>query len=669
MGERTRKTRKPARVEASDREILRALVEAAVVDDGASAGSLNWRTLVFDADALERRLRKLARPATAPGRRRLKAFAREFADRYRLRVSLSGDIPVPMAGGKAHLPRWLVGEALGALGSNLMPTRQRVRRIAAESARELAFFGYGKLGDQVLPHPIALVRGALAGEESLYLDPVLLDEEGPSVGRKWSVFDLLRNDEFFHRQVDGEAELARFQQRLREDPLDGNMVVKLREFFSKRATVGLRDTTRWVLGSRHPWFDWQRARKLIVECFEHWGTENFLCPRTTLYTFDVEISDDRLRAMLAANDRTVELFASNLAGRLHGSVRDKLADALGHLARAALDCHHDHPDFDLEARGRQGGETTARFVGHAMYVLASNFAGKEPRPRRNFNLAAHFEIKGVEKVWLGGLDEEEKASFYLALNGLLKDYTEQDGVGDGTGRKHVYESLPLVVYGFFEPATPRPRKGERVLDSFSLAELREPQHSKHLKAHPDVFEKLTVFFTLVLRHYLDTEHAPDLRPERLVRDFMLLGLWGTNSPNLVINLYESELIGKVRSEIRFLGRTQVKGYRPEEDRKYEAALARLMASQLGPLIEPSMLRSVGAFLMAAEESVMGSRVQEMGTIAFAKHTLELFREAARTGIKGPLVDLATLLEMLVDNSVDLAQRGLDRFSRTQDRKG
>ncbi|MBN2114117.1 MAG: hypothetical protein JW785_08330, partial [Acidimicrobiia bacterium] len=148
-----------------------------------------------------------------------------------------------------------------------------------------------------------------------------------------------------------------------------------------------------------------------------------------------------------------------------------------------------------------------------------------------------------------------------------------------------------------------------------------------------------------------------------VRDFMLLGLWGTNTPNLRVALFENEATGRVRGEVRFAGRAQIKRYRPDEDRAREAALARLMLSQFGPLVEPSLLRALGTFAMAAEESRGGSRVQQIGTVAFLRQSLEVVRETVRTGVRGTLVDLATALEVVVNDSIDFAQRGLDRVER------
>ncbi|MBN2496696.1 MAG: hypothetical protein JXR96_19050 [Deltaproteobacteria bacterium] len=644
----------------SDGDILRALVDSS---RRASAESdAFWVSCHFEPDALAEALSSLAGRSAASAKR-LKAFAHDFAGRYRLSVSSVDDLAVSAFGSQVHLPRPLVGEALGALGSALFPTRRRVRRLACSTARELAYFGYGRLEELVLPHPIGLVRAALAGEDSVYLEPVLLDEAGEELGRRWSVFGLLAQDESFHREIEGEAELARFQERLREDPLDGNMVVRLREFFSKRATIGVRDTGRWLLGSRHPWFGWQRARELIAECFERWGTESFTSRSVILLAPDVEMGDDALEARLEENGAVCDLVTRRLQTELPARVSAKIdAGSLRMLAGAVLDCHHDHPDFDLEARESRG-DTTARFVGHALYVMGNHLLGHEAHPRQNTNFRAHFESKGVTRQWLGGLGEEDLEDFFRVLTCVMSQYAEQGGLLDSGGRVCQYRRLPYLIYTFHASPEASPRPGEEVLDSFPLSELRLPQHAHHLRAYPEIFEKLLVFFVLVLRHYLDTRHVPDLHPPRLVRDFMLLGLWGTNTSKVLVHLYRNAETGKVRSEIRLVGRGHSRAHWTEEERRQEAALTRLAASRFGPLVEPSLLRAVGTFSMAAEESLAGSRVQELGTLAFTRQSLEVFREAARTGIRGTLVDLATALEVLVDNSVDLAQRGLDRIAR------
>jgi len=224
-----------------------------------------------------------------------------------------------------------------------------------------------------------------------------------------------------------------------------------------------------------------------------------------------------------------------------------------------------------------------------------------------------------------------------------------------------------VLYTFFEAPLPRLADGEELLETFRLSELRAPRYALLLREHPELVGKLVVFFTLVLRHFLDTDHVPDLRPTRLVRDFMLLGIWGYDTQNLLVNLYRREGSAAVRSEIRFIGRTQLKHYRPEQDRLQEAALMRKAVSHLGPLLEPSMLRALGNFLMAYAEATQGLRNRPDSRVAVARQALEVVRETVRGGLKAGLVDVATILEVAVDGGVDGAQRALDRVDELLDR--
>ncbi|HOX45594.1 MAG TPA: hypothetical protein PK668_18490 [Myxococcota bacterium] len=652
--------------ELGDRQILRALLEAAVPLEEGPAWDVRFRHLAFDPERLTARLLELAREAGVRTTRRLvQRFAADFAGRVRLRVSRTDPVPVRWMHGEVKVPRWFLAELLGVVGTELLPTRRQARQAAFDAAREVAYFGAGGIGEQILPHPVALVRAALAGEEALRLEPVLLEEESPP--RRWTVYDLLRLDEDFHRQADGEAELGRFQTRLREDPLDGTTVGKLRAFFDKRATVGLRDTARWALGSRHPWFGWKRAREQIAACFERHGDASFLSPRVSLYLPDLELEAQELAAMQADCQRAAELFAARVAEQLPPELATALGqDRLVRLALAALDCHHDNPDFDLEVPELPSGQTTLSFLGHALGVLVRSARGQEQAPRRNTNLRGHLSAMGVTQAVLGDLAEAEQEVVLAAMQGVLHDYTSRTGLQDATGRPQIYRRPPHILYTFYATPEAQPRDGEELLDSFSLAELQEPQHAQHLRQQPEVFERLVVFFTLVLRHYLDTAHAPDLMPERLGRDFVLLGLWGTGTPNVRVHLFRHRKSGKVRSEVVYQGRSQVQALRPHRDRRHEAAFARLLVNQLGPLVEPSMLRAIGAYLMASEQHREGTHFQKVGALAFARQSLEVFREAARTGIQGALVDTATTAEMLVDNAVDYALKGLDRAARLGD---
>ncbi len=655
-----------------ERAILQALLRAGVPASEPGGEDLAWRTLAFDGARLRAELLALEgaeRPGAAEA---LEALASDLAGSVRLRVARADDVPVNAswlnAGAQVSRP-WLA-EALGPLGSDLFPTRWRARRTATQAARELAYFGYGPVAEQALPSPLARIRQALGQAHEASQALTLLQEDGPSGTRRWSVLELLERDPYVHRKLADVQEVERFQQRLREDPLDGATVALLRHFFGRRVTVGLRDTLRWALGSRHPWFHWDRARELILSSFERLGRVSFVTPQFHLFTYDALLPDAELTALLKDNAAAVERFAAELGPALAEALPLGAPDqdTVRQLAEAALDYHHDYPDFDVESAGRQGGQTTVRFLTRAGVSLGRGLAGRTGRTRPNLNFEAHLARCGAASEWFATLDARGRSLLGGALRKLLRGrwLGARDG-GLAGGGAAGYRRVPMLLYTFHADRGPHPAAGERTEDSFPLSELRAPQHARHLGAGSELADQLVVFYTLVLRHYLDTDHVPDLRPERLVRDFMVLGIWGYDTTNLAVNLYAPETGGvegaALRAELSYLGRSHhVKRFRAEEDRGREGVLARKALARLGPLLEPSMLRSLGNVLMLVEEQERGRRPEARSPRhVVARHALEIFRETARQTLRGTLVYVATGLEMAVDEAVDSAQKVIDRF--------
>ena len=637
----------------TDRMILRALLRAAdVVDE-----NLVWLEMGFSKQRLVDELLALAPESNETVQQGIEHFAQDFSSRFLLRVTRDDDIPLDIGGFDAEFPRWILGEALGPLGSDLFPTQHRARRTATEGARELLYFGAGDFANLCVSSPLQQIRSLLNGQSPSQGSGAMLRELRPGLERSWDTSVLLRQDPYFHRRLNSDEDLSRLQARLREDPFDGTTVERLRDFFHRRATVGLRDTGRWLLGSRHPWFGWQEARELMGACFDKWAQESFFSPRVHFYAADPEVGEEAIRNALEFNREVVERFAQHLTAEL-GELADLFErETLVLLSEAVLDAHHDHPDFDIEAIGGQG-TTTARFVGHTLYALATSVMGKQLEARQNFNMPAHLEAMGLVEKYLGKLNPTQQHALFQALGRQLRNYA-RGTVRDGFGRSIQYKRIPSKLFVLLESPGPHPHADEEVVDSFTLAQVSSPQYTHRLQEHPEILEKLVVFFTLVLRLYLDTQHVPDLRPEE-VKDFILLGLWGTNTPNVTINIYKKKDSETHRSEIRFSGRSQVKSYQLYKDRKHEAALARLALSQLGPLLEPSILRSLGTFLMAVAEQEQGNREQKVDSLNLAQQSLEVFRETARSAVKGSLVDVATAFEMLLDNAVDFAQHGIEK---------
>ncbi len=646
-----------------ERALLRALLAACVEPAESLRETLAWRSLAFDPARLLEGLQALAGAEVDPAA--LAAAARQVAETTMLRVARTDDLPLPLPlpGTESRLSRGLLGEALGALGSDLFPTRRSARRSATETARELAYLGDGPLESQLLPSPLRTLAAALEGASPGAPEPCLLEEDGPLGRASFHPCTLLGADPFFHRKVGDAAELARFQARLREDPLDGAAVTVLREFFTHRLTVGLRDSARWVLGSRHPWFDWRRARELITESFERQGSGSFYTPQLHLYTYDPLLGDEELAALLAANEQELQRLARDLGAGLAPLGLEPDGQTLRELAAGALDYHHDYPDFDIEAQGTQQGATSLRFLARAGFGMLQSSLGGSRSARLNLNVEPWFEAMGVASSWLGALEPARRGAVFATLQRLLRRRPEDGGTR--------YRRPPMLLLSFHRRPQTQTLPGYLRALGFSLSDLRSPQPAKALSRHPELAERLVVFFTLVLRHWLDTDHALDLRPERLLRDFLLLGVWGYDSPCVRLQIHEPEEEAPaaepepaplpLRVELSFLPRgRQVRRFRPEEARNDEAMLARKALARFGPSLEPSLLRSLANFLMVLEELSHGQRPADLGAVPFGRAALEVFRETGRTAIRGGLVSLSTGLEMVLDEGVDRAQRVLAR---------
>lgn len=631
-----------------ERSIIRALFHSLIVSDE----DIRWRRCHFDKARLASHLGILGEVAPE--------FVDEFAAQYGMSILRSDPLTVNIRGFERKFDRQGLAEGTGAMGVQFFPTRHSAMRSAFESAREVAYFGYGTIKDQTFECPIARISSQISGikDGREKQHAILRDMRGAFATNK-TICDVLERDKYFHAPVTNEASLAAFQKQLRQSAIDNAVIEKCSEFFNRRATVGIRDTLRWLLGARHPWFDWAHAKMLMEQAFEKHGKTNFNTPQIVYYAYDPEIADADIDAAENHNEDVVRAFASNLINRLRQNSDDvatKIESNIRTIARWILDIHHDYPDFDMEAAGNSGPSMHIDFLGHSIQnTVNQEILGQNGELRRNFNFPAHFDALELTESLLGTLDDAGRETFFAAVKECVAEYDRIGGI-PVNGQHLEYKRIPCVLFVIQDLATAKPRDNERLLDTFDLSKMTELEHASYMRAYPEISEKLVVFFVLTLRHMIDTEHVPDLRPRNFIKDFMLLGLWGTRTPNILVNLYvdaaqDNKDLAKSlsRCEIRFVGMEQVETHPLEHIREGSKAL-RLAVAHFAPLIEPSILRNIGTFTMAMEEFRDNSHEFMLDPFNLMHYGIDLAHEMARCGVRRSLTDILALLEYLINST-------------------
>ena len=483
---------------------------------------------------------------------------------------------------------------------------------------------------------------------------------------------MLSDDDFFDRRFQSLEALLKFQEELRHQPVSPGVAEKCEAFFNRRVTIGVRDTLRWMMGSRHPQFDWAHAESLIASAFEHYGQANLNTPQIVYYAYDPSLSEEEIEDMLAHNREVVEAFKQALGKALSledSEIYQLLLPNMPQISAQILDIHHDYPDFDLESAGRIGATTQIDFLGHSIQnKVNQEILGNDSETRRNINIQAHFKARGIERSCLSALSDAQKDHFYGVVDDLLAQYNAEQGIAGAHGVV-MYRRIPCVLFMIQEQGNPVAKGDERLLDSFDLSQMTELEHASYMRSFPEISELLLVFFVLTLRHMVDTEHVPDLKPRELVRDFFALGLWGSRTPNIRIHLYvdksldEKDLAARLsRAELRFVGTEQVEVH-PLNHIRDDAKAVRFAVQHLMPLIEPSILRNIGIFTMALDEFGASSRPFKLDGMSVMRYGVDVWREILNWGVKGSVHELLTVAEYCVDSSLNGVQRGLDLVAR------
>lgn len=647
----------------NERAVLRALFQSLKLD----YEDIRWRRYRFDSARLCARL-------STPEHKVSRAQVANVVDALSVFVLRSDAIRLHFHGFEKAFDRQHIAEGLGSVGVQFFPTHQSANRSAYESSREALYFGYGSLEDQFLTCPIASLCALRSGEpmEALPVATVFRDlRDGFETSH--TACEMLSQDRYFCGDASTPEKFLAFQQQMRLSALSGEVSEKLEFFFNRRMTIGFRDTLRWSLGSRHPRFGWSRAREILEKAFERHQHDNFNTPKIVYYTYDPMIEECDIEDAKRNNDLVIATFGDRLKKALNEALLGlgNQVEHLSDLCRWVLDIHHDYPDFDLESSGQSDAAAHLEFLGHSIHhSVSSEILGDAGQMRKNFNFRAHFAACDLERRWLASLNREERDIFYDILGDLIRSYDAKNGLVTDDGILK-YRRLPATLFVIQRRGEAAPSSGERLLDTFDLSQMTQLEHASYMRSFSEISEKLLLFFVLTLRHMLETDHAPDLRPREMMRDFLLLGLWGTRTPNLLVNLYVDEktdtsqpINALSHAEVRFVGCEQVEIHalnRLDADAK----ALRFLVSQCLPLIEPSVLRNIGTFTMAVDEFEHGCAAadRDMDIFALFHYGMDMIQEFGRVGIRGSIADKLSFCDFLIHSTVNETGKVIHNLSR------
>ncbi len=239
--------------EVLKRQVLKALFKSARVTDE----DIRWRRFRFNRESLTHHLRTISNQPIS------ESLIDLFSERLGLVILRDDALKLNIHGFERAFERQAIAEGMGAAGVQFFPTRQSASRSAFESAREAAYFGSGPFESQFFECPIAQIMAAIDPSCQLPERGIILRDMRDGFALDESIFDVLKKDIYFDADITDEASLLAFEQNLRDNPITPEMLDKCEPFFNRRATIGVRDTIRWMMGSRHPWFDWKHAKELI----------------------------------------------------------------------------------------------------------------------------------------------------------------------------------------------------------------------------------------------------------------------------------------------------------------------------------------------------------------------------------------------------------------------
>jgi len=652
--------------------ILRGLMSASEHLDPNSKGGAHTEVFKFDKTRLEQMLEEWIRiGGKDPSGRRgeIERFAEDLSSRYLLK---RGNIKhfVMKLGGKEEsvIDRGDLSDIFGSVGYNLLPSFDKTVQDATEASREFPYFSYGSPSSQFAPSIPDVVQAFVSGRIHSLPNG---DEAGVflvhtvEARRDLTVYEILQEDPYFKNAPSDFKELVILQANIRKNPIDRAVEERLRNFFSSPITVGVRDTIRWFIGSRHPAISWEDAREIILDCFEKHGEENFLVPEMNFYAPSTHHSKEELQDIAQINAQVTITFTKHVNRKLPLAVSGKIGHRLLEcISEQVLRYHHDYPIYDIDPVSGYINRTTAKLLsrlamGWVFHMMKITFPN-----RTNIDVATALYRRGLLESLRTVLSEKELEITLKTIQESLFTYMIHGGMVLPDKNRRMFRQTLNTFYSFQWRAD-HVYPDEKLLHKVSLEDLAKPEHVYLFREFPDLSEKLIVFFVLVLRFYLDTDFIPDLRPDEAGVNIFILGIWGAITENVIILITEDEN-GEERIRIQFIdNKDHFKAYRREVDREQPLGLAKHALRIVGPVVEPAMLRAIGSFVQTTWENRTGLVRPKKDLAETIERLMSIIGEVVLQSMDETQSHVRTILE----DSLDDTSRAVSTLVRKLLRKG
>ncbi len=444
----------------------------------------------------------------------------------------------------SYVSKERMAATFGPIGNEIVSSPRKAKLDAKEAAQLIPILGKGPKYSIDVFRTIKEIRSKISSVTDLTTDRFLTFYNG----REYSLIELLSKNKWLKKMIremkarkvlsekdlpknsiDNESDLEFFQTALRHEPLTPEMEMNFKKFFEASRSYGtraiLRKLKHW---HHHPICGFEKAKKVILGCFEEFGEEDFLLKENNYYGLAKECSEDEFKEIFETNERVVQLFTNRLLEKIPANIFHR--PEIESLWRAILSYYHDFPRYEVEknmsllscAMLKTLFRFFYHFIGHIMGAVY------HPKPNNDFEMTVKDDKRAVtnEKI------------FPIVME-LMKEYSGNLGIYDGEDLLS-YERFPTVNYTFQERAGTI-KTGETLIARLSLADLRNERNWHFFEEFPDLAKKLLVFAVLVYRYFSDTGYLIDLRPEKQVMSKLLfLGVYGYETDNVMILLKKNQ---------------------------------------------------------------------------------------------------------------------------------